>query len=77
MPYPSLTTIITGCISVLVMLVAGSAFILSFTNLQRVAIEIGIPENISYVWPVCLDAFMVISSLAILLANLKHLSSDY
>lgn len=58
----------TGIISVIVMM---CAFLLSFCNLQAMAIESGINPWLSWAWPVCVDALLIAGSLMILRASLR------
>lgn len=47
-------------------IVAISGFILSFANLKDLAEDAGIPDTISFLWPICIDCFIIISDIAIL-----------
>lgn len=58
-------------ISALVMIIAGSSFVLSYVNLRDTAIKAGIPEDLAFMWPLCLDAFLILSSIYILRADMK------
>jgi hypothetical protein len=49
-----------------------SAFALSYVNLTAAAIEAGIIPTLAPLWPLCLDAFIVMGSLFVLQANLNH-----
>ena len=64
----SLPLIIAG----LVMIIAGSSFVLSYVNLRRTAIDAGIPEDLAFLWPLCLDAFLVLASIYILRASIRN-----
>lgn len=64
----SLPLIISG----LVMIIAGSSFVLSYVNLRRTAIDAGIPEDLAFLWPLCLDAFLVLASIYILRASIRN-----
>ncbi len=55
----------------LVVIIAGSAFCLSFYNLQLQAIESGINLWLSWLWPLCLDALLVAGSLMVLRSSLR------
>ena len=49
-----------------------SAFALSYVNLTAAAIEAGIIPVLAPLWPLCLDAFIVMGSIFVLQANLNH-----
>jgi len=51
---------------VIVFFLAGSAFVLSYDSLYRLAIANGITPWLAWLWPLCLDAFVVSASLAVL-----------
>jgi len=59
---------------VMVLVIAASAFCLSFYNLQLQAIESGINPWLSWLWPVCIDATLIAGSLMILRASLRNTS---
>lgn len=52
--------------SILVLFLSASAFILSYDALYRLALANGITHSLAWLWPLCLDAFMVSASLAVL-----------
>jgi len=54
-----------------VLIVAVSAFILSYTNLTAQAIESGIPPLLAPLWAINLDAFLIIGTLFILRTSLR------
>jgi len=68
----NLLKIILYVFSVIVAIIIMSAFILSFTNLNAAAMEAGIPEPFSYLFPLNLDLILVASSLFILYCNLSN-----
>jgi hypothetical protein len=74
---PTLTHVILLCISALTMLIAGAAFVLSYVNLRQTAISAGVPADLAFLWPVCLDAFLILASLDILRANLTDESPKW
>ena len=55
--------ILTG---IIVFFLAVSAFVLSYDALYRLALANGITPALAWLWPLCLDAFMVSASLAVL-----------
>lgn len=64
----------------LVIIVAGFAFILSYSSLRHMAANNGFGgknELLSYLWPLLLDFAMIVFSLAILRANLRGESNVY
>lgn len=58
--------------SILVGIIAFSAFLLSFKNLTEAAIEAGIDPIIAPLWPVCIDALLVAGSLMIYSSIIKR-----
>jgi hypothetical protein len=72
MEYTQLTRFISLSIGALVVLIAVSSFALSYVNLRQVAISAGIPESLAFLWPILLDAFLVVGSLVILRSNLEQ-----
>jgi uncharacterized protein (DUF486 family) len=61
----------------LVLLLAMGAFALSYTALQALAAANGLADWQSYVWPLMLDAALVVCSMAVLRANLQGEKSLY
>lgn len=51
---------------IIVFFLAVSAFVLSYDALYRLALANGITPWLAWLWPLCLDAFMVSASLAVL-----------
>jgi hypothetical protein len=66
------SNILPAIISALVMIIAGSSFVLSYVNLRDTAIASGIPETLAFMWPICLDAFLILASIYILRANMRN-----
>lgn len=64
-----------GAVAGFCALVAGCAFLLSYTNLREVAEKAGISSDLSPLWPICLDSLLVVSSVAILYNNLSRKGS--
>lgn len=58
--------------AILFIIIAGSSFALSYVNLMAAATEAGIPNFLNWVWPLCLDAFIIMGSLFVLQANLDN-----
>lgn len=54
-----------------VLIIATSSFLLSFINLQAVAIEAGINPWLSWLWPACIDALLIAGSLMILRSSIR------
>jgi hypothetical protein len=61
----------------LVAILALFAFILSYSSLQHLAAQHGLPGWLSYLWPLLLDFAMLVFSLAILRANLRQERAIY
>lgn len=55
-----------------VLIIAVSAFALSFFNLQAAALQAGISPCLSWLWPVCIDALLIAGSLMILRSSLRN-----
>ena len=51
---------------------AGSAFFLSFESFKDMAIQIGVSEEIAWLYPAIIDGVIIIFSLGVLRANLLH-----
>jgi hypothetical protein len=58
--------VISFVTGILVTFLAGAAFVLSYDALYRLALANGITPWLAWLWPLCLDAFMVSASLAVL-----------
>ncbi|WP_181059411.1 DUF2637 domain-containing protein [Pseudoclavibacter sp. AY1H1] len=52
-------TVATG-----VFVLAGSSFALSFSALAELAVASGVPEHLAFLWPVIVDGFIVVATLA-------------
>ena len=59
--------------AVLFIIIAGSSFALSYVNLMAAAGQAGIPDYLTWMWPLCLDAFIIMGSLFVLQSNLDNL----
>ena len=69
------TKIIQFFFALLFCIIAASSFALSYLNLTDAAIESGYPEILAWLWPLCIDAFIIMGSLFVLQANLNSESS--
>jgi len=56
----------------IVLFLFGSAFILSYDALLKLAIDNGINKKLAFLWPLGLDAFMAAASLAVIWASLNQ-----
>jgi predicted transcriptional regulator len=56
--------------ALLVLFLAGSAFVLSFEALKDLAIQVGIYERMAWLYPAIIDGAIVVFSLSVLQANL-------
>ena len=65
MKLPNLTQIIE---SVVIFIAAGS-FIISYNNLHESALEMGIPPLMAIIFPLTIDAFLLVATLAVLYAG--------
>jgi predicted transcriptional regulator len=63
--------------ALLVLFLAGSAFFLSFESLRDLAVQIGIAEPISWLYPAIIDGAIVVFSLSVLRANLTRERTVY
>jgi hypothetical protein len=63
--------------AVLVLFLAGSAFVLSYDALHDLALDNQIKPSLAWLWPLTLDAFMVAASLAVLRASLNSEGKVY
>ncbi len=72
-------TTINAIATILVVIVAGFAFVLSYSSLQHMAANNGFEGTkwLSYLWPLLLDFAMIVFSLAILRANLRGEDNTY
>lgn len=62
---------------VLTVLITLGAFVLSFNSLSELAVEAGIPQELSWVWALCIDGFIIINTLAAFSLQNKGKSSIY
>lgn len=67
-----MTKLITILTAILVGIVALMAFTLSYYTLQEVALANGIPQLLSYIWPLLIDFSLVVFSLTVVTANLQN-----
>ncbi|RJQ25066.1 MAG: DUF2637 domain-containing protein [Peptococcaceae bacterium] len=65
-----IVTLLSWLAAVLVLLLAIGGFILSYTALREVAAQNRIPEELSYIWPLLIDAAIAIFSVAVVRAAL-------
>jgi hypothetical protein len=70
-------TLISGITALLVLFLAGAAFVLSYDALRDLALGNGVKPGLAWLWPLMLDAFMIAASLAVLRANLYAERSWY
>ena len=63
--------------ALLVLFLAGSAFFLSFESLRNLAVQIGIAEQIAWLYPAIIDGAIIIFSLSVLRANLTRERTVY
>src|SRR5574341_1511916 len=63
-------TLISWITALLVLFLAGAAFVLSYDTLRDLALGNGVKPGLAWLWPLMLDAFMIAASLAVLRANL-------
>jgi hypothetical protein len=71
-PIHRLEQAIPDLTGIAVLIIAVSAFGLSFFNLQAAALEAGISPWLSWLWPVCIDALLIAGSLMILRSSLRE-----
>jgi len=69
MHQPTLIPWMVRTIVAMILTIAVSAFALSFTNLTATAVDAGIPLPLAYLWPICLDCFLVVATLFIFISN--------
>ena len=63
--------------ALLVLFLAGSAFFLSFESLKDLAVQIGIAEQIAWLYPAIIDGAIIVFSLSVLRANLTRERTMY
>lgn len=69
MHQPTVIPWMVRTIVAMILTIAVSAFALSFTNLTATAVDAGIPLPLAYLWPICLDCFLVVATLFIFISN--------
>ena len=57
---------LTKQIEIVLIVVACGSFLLSYNNLHTSAVEMGVPSILAFVFPICIDAFLLICTLYIL-----------
>jgi len=60
---------LTQIIEVVVIFIAAGSFVISYNNLHQSAIEMGIPYPMNYIFPLTIDAFLIICTLYVLYAG--------
>jgi hypothetical protein len=63
--------------ALLVLFLAGSAFFLSFESLRDLAVQIGVAEEIAWLYPAIIDGAIIVFSLSVLRANLTRERTVY
>ena len=63
--------------ALLVLFLAGSAFFLSFESLRDLAVQIGVAEEIAWLYPAIIDGAIIVFSLSVLQANLTRARTVY
>ncbi|MCL4264761.1 MAG: DUF2637 domain-containing protein [Anaerolineae bacterium] len=63
--------------ALLVLFLAGSAFFLSFESLKGLAVQIGVVEQIAWLYPAIIDGAIIVFSLSVLRANLNRERTVY
>ncbi|MBK8904587.1 MAG: DUF2637 domain-containing protein [Anaerolineaceae bacterium] len=61
----------------LVLFLAGSAFFLSFESLKDLAVQIGVAQEIAWLYPAIIDGAIIVFSLSVLRANLVQERTMY
>jgi len=56
---------------------AVAGFAMSYGALHGLALEEGVPSRLAWLWPLVVDGFIVVASLAVLHAVLEHRSTVY
>lgn len=69
------TRLIQTAFGILFGIISISSFALSYLNLTAAAVQAGIIPQLAWLWPLCLDAFIIMGSLFILQANLREEAS--
>jgi hypothetical protein len=60
-----------------VIALAMAGFTMSYGALHALALEEGVPARLAWLWPLVVDGFIVVASLAVLHAVLEHRSTVY
>ncbi len=63
--------------ALLALFLAGSAFFLSFASLKDLAVQIGVVEQIAWLYPAIIDGAIIVFSLSVLRANLNRERTVY
>ncbi len=70
-----ITRYLTLAVTVLTAAIAAGAFVLSYQALLTTGLNNGIPANLAYIWPLLIDAPLVVFTLALLAAQLMRQSA--
>ncbi len=65
------TRLIQVILAVFFIIIAGSSFILSYVNLTAAGLQAGFPENLAWMWPLCIDSFISMGAVFVLQSNLN------
>lgn len=76
MKIENIENMIPNLTGVAVLVIAVSAFALSFFNLQATAVEAGINIWLSWLWPICIDMLLISGSLMVLRSSLRDESTQ-
>ncbi len=68
-------TALTLAVTALTAAIAAGAFVLSYQALHTTGLNNGIPANLAYIWPLLIDAPLVVFTLALLAAQLMRQSA--
>jgi len=69
------TPTLTRVIEAVVIFIAAGSFIISYNNLHESALQMGIPPVFAVIFPITIDAFLLVSTLFVLYAGQKGVSS--
>ncbi len=72
-----LNTVISVISGGLVLFIAGSAFVLSFSALETLAVDVGIDQGHAWLYPAIIDGAVIVFSLSVLRANLTREKARY
>lgn len=70
-----MTKLIAWLTALLVLVVAAMSFALSYYSLQAVALANGVPDTLSYIWPLLIDFSLVVFSITTVSASLHKEST--